>query len=128
MTQVARRGPQSAIADPSSTPRKANSSGTAVSRTTVTVSSYSSRPPVIVAARIVEHRLRQRHHGGEQDHESHGPDGGGAVPDTRGHGGPLQPKVGGRSAGPPGDQREHGGQHRDRTRRAAPPVPAHAPG
>ncbi len=48
-----------------------------------------------VAARVVEHRLRQRHHGGHQDHEPDGPEGGGAVPDPRGHGRPLQPEVGG---------------------------------
>ena len=47
MATVARRGPHSAVDDPSSAPRKANSSGMAVSSTTTTVTSYSSRPPVI---------------------------------------------------------------------------------
>jgi len=47
--RLARHGPHSLSADPSRTPRKANSSGIAVSSTIETPSSYSSRPPLICA-------------------------------------------------------------------------------
>ena len=47
--RLARHGPHSLSADPSRTPRKANSSGIAVSSTIDTPSSYSSRPPLICA-------------------------------------------------------------------------------
>ena len=47
--RLARHGPHSLSADPSRTPRKANSSGIAVSSTIDTPISYSSRPPPICA-------------------------------------------------------------------------------
>src|SRR5215475_7785924 len=47
--RLARHGPHSLSADPSRTPRKANSSGIAVRSTIGTASSYSSRPPPICA-------------------------------------------------------------------------------
>src|SRR4029077_10169385 len=47
--RLARHGPHSLSADPSRTPRKANSSGSAVSSTIGTPISYSSRPPPICA-------------------------------------------------------------------------------
>src|ERR1700760_2025077 len=47
VTRLARQGPHSLSADPSRTPRNANSSGIAVSSRIDTPSSYSSRPPLI---------------------------------------------------------------------------------
>ena len=50
----ARHGPHSRSADPSRTPRKANSSAITVTSTIDTPSSYSSEPPLICAREIVQ--------------------------------------------------------------------------